>query len=120
MSRRRWITYEPRPGSGGAYRVAVQPCGATRPNRTAAGLTMHDGQRKLRHRREVKLGDDVLRLLVRGTLDPLAGHVIATVKKACGCCGAATGKLALKQDAHAKAGRKLRLKALRLNPARLP
>lgn len=122
MNRPRWITYDTRFPQGGGYRVTSSPCPVSRPNRTAAGMSMHLGKKKLRSRtqHEPKLSTEALRLTVKGTLDPLAGQIIRTEKRSCTCCGAASGKLALKRDDRTKAIFKLRRKALRLNPARLP
>lgn len=116
---RRYVSYDDRQ-PGGGYKVASSPCPVSRPNRTAAGMSLNLSHKKARTRHEPKLSDLALRLTVRGTLDPLAGHTILTVKRACTCCGAPSGGLTIRQDGHTQARLKIRRRSLKLNPARLP
>lgn len=103
----------------GQFFVPVQPCGATRPNRTAAGMTAKHGRKERRTGRKQPYSQDALRLMVRGTLDTLHGQHFDLERVLCPCCGERTKRLKLK-DGAAKARRlKLaRLKRLRLKSTR--
>ncbi|USN15578.1 hypothetical protein KIKIMORA_04600 [Brevundimonas phage vB_BpoS-Kikimora] len=104
----------------GGYRVSTSTVAVTRPNRLAAGLTVHDDLRRRRSGALTSLQGLALTLSVRGTLDPLAGHVLPTQAKACPCCKAKTGKLEKSTRSPAKGALSIRLRSLKLNPARLP
>lgn len=102
------------PPFAGQFFVPVQPCGATRPNRTAAGMTATHDRRERRTNRKA-YSDDALRLMVRGTLDSLTGWRFDLERVECPCCGGKTDKLRLRPGA-AKARR---LKLARLKRQRL-
>jgi hypothetical protein len=86
----------------GGYLVPASPCGAQRPNRTAAGMTAQLERKRRRHpmgasQPPIKLEGDVLRLTVKGTLDSLAyGNSQLTTAAVCPCCDHKTGKLKLR------------------------
>lgn len=106
----------------GQFFVPVQPCGATRPNRTAAGMTANHGRKERRTGRKQPYSEDALRLMVRGTLDTLHGYRFDLERVRCACCGERTQRLKLR-DGAAKS-RRLKLKRLKrqrlANPRRLP
>ncbi|UTC28465.1 hypothetical protein GURKE_04630 [Brevundimonas phage vB_BpoS-Gurke] len=104
----------------GGYRVAISPVAVTRPNRLSAGLTVHDDLRRRRTGAPVALQGLALTLSVRGTLDPLAGHVLPTEPKVCPCCAAKSGKLQKSTRSTARGALSIRRRALTLDPARLP
>ena len=89
-----------------SVRAIGYPVGALRPNRLAAGMAFTAS--RSRH----ALDDEAVQLVVRGTLDKLAGtslkHSSLTTTKPCPCCGSKqNGKLVLTD-----AGR-LRLRTIR-------
>jgi hypothetical protein len=79
-----------------------------RPNRKAAGMSYTAGRQSIA--RPILSGgtrDDVLRLVVFGTLDSLRGLTFRTERTICACCGGKTNRLRLNDRG------KLRLRALR-------
>lgn len=79
----------------GAYTVPAKPVPVHRPNRIAAGMSA-TAARSMHGDRTT---GDGLRLFVHGTLDPLAYGLVFHVRRLpCACCGAKTGKLALRPE----------------------
>jgi hypothetical protein len=103
----------------GQFFVPVQPAGATRPNRTAAGMTATHGRKERRTSRKQPYSEDALRLMVRGTLDSLHGYRFDLERVVCPCCGERTQRLKLRPGAAKSRRLKLaRLKRQRLKSAR--
>lgn len=115
------------PRRPGGYRVMQSNgIGVYRETRLSAGMqaTLERKQRQTRWRPDKTdrlrkdISDAALRLIVRGTLDPLAATRFDLEPVPCCACGGKSKRLRLKPG---KSGaRAIRLKAIRLNPDRLP
>lgn len=81
--------------SRGGFKVTNAPTGCViRPNRNAAGMQANHFYSK----HKTPKNDDVLTLMVRGTLDNIRGlsYSVKTVEvERCGCCGQVVRKLRL-------------------------
>lgn len=105
---------------GATYIVPASPAPLTRPTRNAAGMSATDARKRGRRpafRRELDLSDDALRLMVRGTLDPLATTRFDLTRRACGCCGSTQNGGLMRKP---KSKPLTRLRSVRLDPNRLP
>lgn len=104
---------------GATYTVPASPAPLTRPTRNAAGMSATDARKTRRHAPTRKLGvsDDALRLMVRGTLDPLAQTRFDLTRRPCGCCGSPQNGGLMRKP---KSKPLTRLRSVRLDPDRLP
>ncbi len=103
---------------GATYTVPASPAPLTRPTRNAAGMSATEGRQSRRHpTRKLGVSDDALRLMVRGTLDPLAQTRFDLTRRPCGCCGS-TQNTGLMRKPNSKP--LTRLRSVRLDPDRLP
>lgn len=102
---------------GATYTVPASPAPLTRPTRNAAGMSATDARRRRRYGGLGVAQNDALRLMVRGTLDPLAQTRFDLTRRPCGCCGSTQNGGLMRKP---KSKPLTRLSSVRLDPDRLP